>query len=107
MADQSGAIELNVATRSRLGSGNSHEMLRAWITHDGPSTIIINATLIPPNMFGMLIADCARHASIAYAAADGSLSEKQARELILDALWAELGDPTTDLTTLDSGGRQN
>jgi 5,10-methenyltetrahydromethanopterin hydrogenase len=102
-----GAIELDADTCDLLGGGRSHEILRAWITDNGPATIIINACTIPPSMFGMLLADCARHAALAYAAADGTLSERTAREQILGSLWQELADPTTPLETITPGGREN
>ena len=80
-----------------VAEAGSQEVLRAWIAGGG-----LHVSLLPafetPDMWGMLLADVARHAARAFAA-EKVCSEDEAMESILELLVAELDAPTDDGST--------
>ena len=80
-----------------LADAGSQEVLRAWIVGGG-----LHVSLLPafetPDMWGMLLADVARHAARAFAA-EKVCSEDAAMRAIIELLVAELDQPTDAGTT--------
>ena len=89
--------ELAVPKGAAAGSG-SVEVLRAWIVDGG-----LHVSLLPafetPDMWGMLLADVARHAARSFAA-EKKCTEEEAMQSIVELLVAELDEPT-DLGTTE------
>ncbi|WOE76027.1 DUF5076 domain-containing protein [Alterisphingorhabdus coralli] len=82
---------------------NSAEVARLWVENNGPATCIINPTLLEqPEMFGLLMVDCVRHAARAYAQAAG-MTEVEALARIWNGVDMERESHTTGLTTLEDG----
>lgn len=73
------------------------EFLRMTATADGPVTCVINphALAADPAVFGIALADAARHGAKAWAQAVGC-SEEEALERIWWGLDAERGGPTDE-----------
>jgi hypothetical protein len=86
----------------------SVEVARLWVENGGPGTFIIDPDrLQSPEMFGMMMTDCVRHAARAYASASG-MTEGEALERIWTGLDDERDRHTTDLYTIqESGGGVN
>jgi hypothetical protein len=83
----------------------SVEVARLWVQDNGPGTFLINPfRLRDPEMFGMMITDCVRHAARAYASAYG-LSEGEALDRIWTGVDNERDEPTTPLHTIQSSTR--
>ena len=83
------------------------EVARLWVKHRGPATFIIDPNrLEKPEMFGMLMTDCVRHAARAFANRMG-ITEGEALSRIWQGLDAERDRHTTDLTTIQPGGSLN
>jgi hypothetical protein len=83
------------------------EVARLWVKNKGPATFIINPNrLEKPEMFGMLMTDCVRHAARAYANRM-NITEGEALSRIWEGLDAERDRHTTDLTTIKLGGSLN
>ena len=83
------------------------EIARLWVEHQGPSFAYINAHVMPdPAMYGMLMADAARHGAKAYAQATG-ISETEAMARIWEGFDRERSDHSGDLTLSDSGEEAN
>ena len=86
---------------------NAVEVARLWVENNGPATCIINpGVLQEPEMFGMLMVDCIRHASRAYAQAHG-LSEEAALERIWQGVDMERDRNTTGLETIQDAGKSH
>jgi hypothetical protein len=93
---------LNVEGIAQIAS--SVEVARLWVEHKGPGTFIIDPDrLRRPEMFGMMMTDCVRHAARAYATALG-ISENEALDRIWQGLDEERDRHTTDLTTIQQNG---
>ena len=73
------------------------EVLRAWVGGDGLQVSIISG-FERPEIWGMLLADVARHAARAFEG-DGICSAEAAMERIVDVLAAELTSPTDEGST--------
>ncbi|MEM1133302.1 MAG: DUF5076 domain-containing protein [Pseudomonadota bacterium] len=83
---------------------NSAEVARLWVENEGPATCIINPTLLQePEMFGLLMVDCIRHAARADAQAAG-MTEVEALARIWNGVDMERENHTTGLTTLEDDG---
>lgn len=95
MHKESGLSELPIPPGAISVAGSS-EVLRAWIVDGGLSVSLISA-FDRPALWGMLVADIARHAARCFDA-DGICSESEAFQEIVDVLQAELSAPT-DLGT--------
>jgi len=74
----------------------SHEVLRAFIVNGGLQVGMLRA-FDKPEMWGLLLADIARHAARIFAAEDRT-GERQALDKICDMFDAEMARPT-DLGT--------
>ena len=77
-------------------SGNSAEILRAWIV-DGGLQVSLQRGFDNPSTWGILMADVARHAARIYEA-EGVMSEAEALTAIksmFDAEWNNMTDPGT------------
>jgi hypothetical protein len=99
VSDPGNAIKLGKP--ERLGE-DSYEIARLWVTHNGPSTVYINAhTLRDPALFGMLLADTAHHGARAYAAMYG-IAEEEALAKIWQGLDSERGGSSGELETIES-----
>lgn len=78
----------------------SHEVARLWVEDGAGATCLIQPDkLEQPEMFGMLMVDCIRHAARAYAQAYG-MSEADALARIWSGVDAERARNTTDLDTV-------
>ena len=88
--------ELAIPSGASATAG-SVEVLRAWIVDGG-----LHVSLLPafetPDMWGLLLADIARHAARSFAA-EKRFSEEQAMQSIVELLVAELEQPTDVGTT--------
>ncbi|MEO0501061.1 MAG: DUF5076 domain-containing protein [Pseudomonadota bacterium] len=94
----------------QLRDEDTHEVLRAWVTHGGGSTVLFNPyALTDPSVFGILMADILAHAARAYALADetGTMTEADARAAILDMLNREAAAGPRDMKTINFGGPAN
>jgi hypothetical protein len=86
----------------------SVEVARLWVENGGGGTFIIRPEqLASPEMFGMMMTDCVRHAARAYASSLG-IAETDA----LDRIWTGLDDErdrhTTPLHTIsDNEGKRH
>jgi hypothetical protein len=87
---------------------SSVEVVRMWVQHEGPGTFVINPDrLEDPEMFGMMMTDCVRHAARAFAIAL-NITEGEALDRIWCGLDAERDDFTTDINTVqENGGAAN
>ncbi|MBV9843233.1 MAG: DUF5076 domain-containing protein [Sphingomonadaceae bacterium] len=81
----------------------TREFARLWAVSDGPSIALISPSALSsdPFVFGMSLADAARHGAKAYAQAVG-ISEEEAMVRIWAGLDAERAHPT-DAPTQISG----
>ncbi|MEO9468372.1 DUF5076 domain-containing protein [Parasphingorhabdus sp.] len=78
----------------------SHEVARLWVEDGAGATCLIQPEKLErPEMFGMLMVDCIRHGSRAYAQAHG-ISEADALEMIWAGVDVERKRNTTDLDTI-------
>ena len=73
-------------------AAEAHEVLRAWVA-DGGLTVSIRRSFDDPAVWGVLLADVARHVSRIYAEEDGT-SEEDALSKVVDTLTSELMEPT-------------
>lgn len=82
---------------------DSVEVARIWITNNAGSTVLIDAGVLEdPHVFGILLADTARHAARAYAGV-WKIPEDKALQAIVDGLGKELREQFNDINTLDEG----
>ncbi len=75
---------------------DSMEIFRAWIVDRGLQ-VSLQRGFDDPRMWGILLADVARHAARVYEA-DGAMTEAEALEAIkslFDAEWTNMTDPGT------------
>jgi hypothetical protein len=91
MPKQTGLPELPIPPEAGTAAGSS-EVLRAWIVNGGLTVSLISA-FDRPALWGMLLADVARHAARCFEA-DGICAESDAMQQIVDMLAAELASPT-------------
>ena len=85
----------------------SYEVARLWVEHKGSAACLIQPNnLDEPEMFGMLMVDCVRHAARAYAQTL-DITEGDALERIWTGLDAERDKNTTDLDTVQNFGKAN
>ena len=86
---------------------NSIEVARLWIEHQGGGTFIIKPDrLESPEMFGMMLADCARHGAIAFAN-DLGIRESEAMDRIWEGLDNERDDPSGEPEMIQAPGKAN
>jgi hypothetical protein len=77
----------------------SVEVTRMWVEDGGPANFFIAPdALVGPEMFGMLMTDCVRHAARAFAQCH-DISEGEALERIWVGLDAERDNPTDEPVT--------
>jgi hypothetical protein len=85
----------------------SIEVARLWVENQGPGTFIIRPDrLASPEMFGMMLADCARHAARAFSD-DLGITETEAMDRIWEGLDNERDDPTGEMATVEKLGKPN
>ena len=78
-------------------SAEASEVIRAWVV-DGGLHVSMMKSFDEPEVWGVLLADVARHAANIYAREDGgSMEEVLAR--IAGVFRSELMDPTDEVTT--------
>jgi len=79
----------------------SVEILRAWADPDGPQQVALITQWADPGMWGLMLADIARHVAEAYArrGVDRKLALSRIKELF-DAEWS---GPTTRIKDLSDG----
>ena len=83
----------------------SVEVVRMWVENGGGGTFIIKPDrLESPEMFGMMLADCARHAAVAYAHELG-ITQSAAMDAIWEGLDEERDDPSGEPETIQTSGR--
>ena len=83
----------------------SVEVVRMWVENEGGGTFLIKPDrLESPEMFGMMLADCARHAALAYAHALG-IGQGEAMAAIWEGLDAERDDPSGEPETIQMSGK--
>src|SRR3974377_2150683 len=75
-----------------IGRDDATEVLRAFVV-DGGLSIAFTPAFEEPDMWGLLLADIARHAARAYAR-ESACSEEEAMARILDMFEAEVARPT-------------
>ena len=80
------------APQFRTGA-DAHEVLRAWVA-DGGLTVSIRRSFDDAAVWGVLLADVARHVSRIYAEEDGT-SEEEALSKVVETLTSELMEPTS------------
>lgn len=80
-----------------VATAGSVEVLRAWIV-DGGLQVALDPAFPSPDVWGILLADIARHAARAFAA-DEKCGESEALARIQAMLEAELDRPTDRGTT--------
>lgn len=86
---------------------NAVEVARLWVENNGPATCVIQpGVLQQPEIFGMLMVDCIRHAARAYAQSNG-LSEEEALARIWEGLDMERDNHTTGLDTVQDAGKSH
>jgi hypothetical protein len=73
-------------------NADAHEVLRAWVA-DGGLTVSLRRSFDDPAVWGLLLADVARHVSRIYAEEDGTTEEEAMRQVV-ETLTSELMDPT-------------
>lgn len=88
--------ELPIPAGAATAAGST-EVLRAWIV-DGGLQVALDPAFPSPDVWGILLADIARHAARAYAAED-KCGESEALARIQAMLEAELDRPTDRGTT--------
>ena len=71
---------------------DAHEVLRAWVA-DGGLTVSVRRSFDDASVWGILLADVARHVSRIYAEEDG-VTEEEALSKVVETLTSELMDPT-------------
>jgi hypothetical protein len=71
---------------------DAHEVLRAWVA-DGGLTVSVRRSFDDPSVWGILLADVARHVSRIYAEEDGT-TEEAAMAKVVETLTSELLEPT-------------
>ena len=76
---------------------DAHEVLRAWVA-DGGLTVSVRRSFDDPAVWGILLADVARHVSRIYAEEDGT-SEEEALSKVVETLTSELMEPTSSVST--------
>lgn len=80
---------------------NAVEVARMWIENGGLGTFFIQPdNLETPEMFGMMMTDCVRHAARAFSQRLG-ISEGQALDRIWQGLDAERDHQTDEPTTIE------
>ena len=79
------------APQFRSGA-EAHEVLRAWVA-DGGLTVSVRRSFEDASVWGILLADVARHVSRIYAEEDGT-SEEEALSKVVETLTSELMEPT-------------
>ena len=75
----------------------AHEVLRAWVA-DGGLTVSVRRSFDDAAVWGVLLADVARHVSRIYADEDGT-SEEEALSKVVETLTSELMEPTSSVST--------
>jgi hypothetical protein len=84
-------------------TGESHEVMRVWITNGSGSSVWIDAGILQDaQIFGYLMADTVRHAARAYATT-WSIDEREALQSIVTGLSAELRNQFGEITTIQEG----
>ena len=76
---------------------DAHEVLRAWVA-DGGLTVAVRRSFDDPSVWGILLADVARHVARIYAEEDG-VTEEEALSKVVETLTSELLEPTSVGTT--------
>ena len=76
---------------------DAHEVLRAWVA-DGGLTVSVRRSFDDPAVWGILLADVARHVSRIYAEEDG-ITEDEALSKVVETLPSELLEPTSAVST--------
>ena len=76
----------------------SQEILRTWVTGDGGLEVGLISAFDDPGLWGLMLADIARHAARAYEQ-DGRMSYDEALAEIKDMFEAEWDNPTDPGTT--------
>ena len=71
---------------------DAHEVLRAWVA-DGGLTVSVRRSFDDAAVWGVLLADVARHVSRIYAEEDG-ITEEAALAQVVETLTSELLEPT-------------
>ena len=74
-------------------SAEAQETLRAWIV-DGGLHVSMMKSFDDPMVWGVLLADVARHAARIYAQEDGDTSEADVAALIAQTFMSEISQPT-------------
>jgi hypothetical protein len=80
-----------------IGRDDATEVLRAFVL-DGGLSIAFQRAFDEPDVWGLLLADVARHAARAYAR-EGACGEEEAMARIIEMFEAELARPTDMGTT--------
>src|ERR1700759_1193264 len=75
-----------------MGRDDATEVLRAFVL-DGGLSIAFTRAFDEPDMWGLMLADIARHAARAYAR-ESDLTEEDALARIVDMFEAEIARPT-------------
>lgn len=100
MPDQNSAVrgpqELPIPTEASTAP-QARKVLRAWIVESGLQVSTISG-FDRPEIWGMLLADVARHAARAFQA-DGICQADEAFERIVGMMSAQLGNPTDEGST--------
>ena len=76
---------------------DAHEVLRAWVA-DGGLTVSIRRSFDDAAVWGVLLADVARHVSRIYADEDG-VTQEEALSKVVETLTSELMEPTSSVST--------
>ena len=74
-------------------SAEAQEVVRAWII-DGGLHVSMMRGFDDPMVWGVLLADVARHAARIYAGEDGGRSEEDVAALIANPFMSEISQPT-------------
>ena len=102
MAEPTGPHPISVEGSHELTSESS-EVARIWITHNGGSTVWINASILEdPKVFGYLMSDTIRNGARAYATT-WNMDEDKALQAIVDGVAEELRHQFGKVTTIQKG----
>ena len=79
----------------------SVEVLRVWAVPDGPQQVTLITKWDDPGVWGLMLADIARHVAQAYA--QGGVDRARALARIKELFDAEWSGPTTPIQDLTDG----